>query len=60
MAKRLRHITVEEDRANREMAKKHGIYYTTPTCMFLREAPKESDAFEYNYQYDEDVKTILN
>ncbi len=60
MAKRLRYITVEEDRANREIAKDHGIYYVTPKCMLLRDAPKEFDAFEYNYQYEEDIKTILN
>ena len=59
MAERLRYITVEEDRHHREVAKKHGIYYATPKCMFLRNAPEEFDAFEYNYQYDEGVETIL-
>lgn len=59
MAKRLRYITVEEDRANREIAKKHGIYYVKPKCMFLRDAPKEFDAFEHTYRYNENVETIL-
>ena len=60
VGKKLRYITVEEDQINRTIAKKHGIYYVAPKCMLLRDAPKESDAFEYSYQYDEDIKTILN
>jgi len=59
VAQILRYITVEEDRKNRELAKMYGINYTTPKCMLLRDAPKEFDAFEYSYGYDEDIKTIL-
>ncbi len=59
MAKKWRYITVEEDRQYREIAKQHGIYYTTPTCLFLRDAPEESDAFEHMPNYDRWTETFL-
>lgn len=59
MAKRLRYITVEEDRRNKKLAQEHGIHYSTPSCLLLRDAPEEFDAFEYAYGYDEDIETIL-
>ena len=30
------------------------------TGIMVEDAPRESDAFEYSCQYDENVKTILN
>ena len=60
MAKSLRYITVEEDDLNKKIAKKHGIHYSTPKCLLLRDAPEEFDAFEYAYRYEDDRKTILN
>ncbi len=59
MAEKYRYITVEENQRYKEIAKKHGIHYTTPKCMFLRDAPEEFDAFQYAYQYNDDVETIL-
>ena len=60
MGQVLRYITVEEDRRNKKLAQEHGIYYSTPRCLLLRDAPEEFDAFEYNYKYDGNIETILN
>jgi len=59
MGKQWRYITVEEDEYYRKRANELGIYYSTPHNMFLRDAPPETDAFEYSPNHDEWIEEFF-